>query len=74
MPALVKVLVLPGSEMFNLFKAQKSLYIIPRNLLFDAAKFGNAEFINILIRTYPHLASMDNRRFPSKFISHCCYI
>ncbi|KAK4564390.1 hypothetical protein RGQ29_006452, partial [Quercus rubra] len=35
--------------------SQKSLYIIPRNLLFDAAKFGNAEFINILIRTYPHL-------------------
>ena len=55
MPALVEVLVLCDSKMVKLFEAKKFSYIVVRNLLFDAAKFGNAEFINKLICTYPHI-------------------
>ncbi|KAK7845036.1 ankyrin repeat-containing protein itn1 [Quercus suber] len=41
--------------MVKLFEAKKFSYIVVRNLLFDASKFGNAEFINKLICTYPHI-------------------
>ena len=72
MQVLVEELVLKNLKLDELFKAKKFSYIVVRNLLFDAAKFRNAEFINKLNL---HLSSyrMDNRRFPSKFISHCCY-
>ena len=55
MPALVEELVLRDSIMVKQFQAEKLSYIFVRNLLFDAAKFGNAEFINKLICTYPHI-------------------
>ncbi|KAL4614493.1 hypothetical protein ACB092_07G058100 [Castanea dentata] len=53
--ALVYELVSSNSKMVKLFEAKKFTNIFVRNLLFDAVKFGNAEFINILIRTYPHI-------------------
>lgn len=55
MRALVYELVSSNSKMVKQFEAKKFTNIFVRNLLFDAVKFGNAEFINILIRTYPHM-------------------
>ena len=55
MRALLHELVLRNSKMVKLFEAENLSHVIVRNLLFDAAKFGNVEFINILICTYPHI-------------------
>ena len=53
--ALVEELFLKSLNLDELFEAKNFSYIVIRNLLFDAAKFGNAEFINKLICTYPHI-------------------
>ena len=55
MPALVEELVLRDSKMAKLFRAKNFKHIVVRNLLFDAAEFGNAEFIHILIGNFPHI-------------------
>ena len=55
MRRLLYELVLSNSKMVKLFESKSLSCIFVRNLLFDAAKYGNVEFINILIRTYPHI-------------------
>nr|POE46200.1 ankyrin repeat-containing protein itn1 [Quercus suber] len=55
MPALVEELVLRDSKMAKLFRAKNFKHIVVRNLLFDAAEFGNGEFIHILIGNFPHI-------------------
>ncbi|KAM4098040.1 hypothetical protein ACJW30_07G046500 [Castanea mollissima] len=55
MRALVNELVLRNSKLVKPFEAKNLSYVFVRNLLFDAAKVGNAEFIDILIHTYPHI-------------------
>ena len=55
MQALVEELVFKILKLDELFGARKFSYIVVRNLLFDAAKFGNAEFINKLICTCPRI-------------------
>jgi hypothetical protein len=41
------------------------------NFLFEAAEFGNVEFLIILLRFYPDLIWKVDKKMP-KYISHCC--
>ncbi|XP_075673450.1 uncharacterized protein LOC142642897 isoform X2 [Castanea sativa] len=67
MQALVQELVSCVSEAFVPFKSRPFSYICVRILLFDAAKFGNVEFLIILIRSYPNIIWITNDFHQSLF-------
>ena len=67
MKALVLELVNCVSEVFVPFKSRPFSYIFVRNLLFDAAEFGNVEFLIILIRSYPNIIWITNDFHQSLF-------
>nr|XP_023870331.1 ankyrin repeat-containing protein NPR4-like [Quercus suber] len=54
MQALVHELVVLVSKV-QLFEDRKYLATDGGNIIFDAAKFGNSEFLNIPIRSYPNI-------------------
>ena len=55
MQALVHEMVTRVSIAIQQFKGNRFSNIFLRTPLFDAAEFGNAEFLIILIRTYPDM-------------------
>ena len=54
MQALVHKLIVLVSKV-QLFEDREYLATDGGNIIYDAAKFGNSEFLNILIRSYPNI-------------------
>lgn len=62
MQKLVDELVARVSREVKLFEDKQFSYIV-RTLLFDAVEFGNTEFLDILIGSYPNIIwTIDNHR------------